>query len=100
MNAVNPICQEPHSLTESAMTNSICPVCKGRHRPTGPHSRGLLGLTARKLRPHVGEWIAVVNGRILASGSNLAKVLAQGRAKSPEHEPTMFKVPTAELHLF
>ncbi len=103
MSAANPICQEPPSPTEtnrSTMTNPICSVCKGRHKPSAPHSRGLLGLTARKVRPYVGKWIAVVDGRILASGSDLAKVVAQGRAKSPDREPTMFKVPTAELHLF
>lgn len=103
MNAANPICQGPHSLTGrdgSTMTNPICSVCKGRHKPSAPHSRGLLGLTARKVRPYVGKWIAVVDGRVLASGKDLAKVVAEGRAKSPDHEPTMVKVPTAELHLF
>lgn len=82
------------------MTTPACSVCKGRHKPSGPHSRGLLGLTARKVRPYVGKWIAVVDGRILASGTNLTQVVAQGRAKSPDREPTMFRVPTAKLHLF
>ena len=82
------------------MTNPICPVCKGRHRPSGPHSRGLLGLTARKVRPYVGKWVAVVEGRVIASGTDFGMVLTEGRTKSPGHEPAMVKVPTAELHLF
>lgn len=84
----------------NTMSNPICSVCKGRHKPSSPHSRGLLGLTARKIRPFVGKWIAVAEGQVIASGSDFGTVLTQGRAKSPKHEPMMFKVPTAELHLF
>lgn len=41
---------------------------------------------------HSGEWLAIVNRKIVASGKDMRKVLARGRQLSKGREPSMFRV--------
>ena len=55
--------------------------------------------SARVLAEHAGEWVAIVNRKIVASGKNARQVLAEGRARSLGEEPSMLRVPTGEILL-
>ncbi|MDE1836933.1 MAG: hypothetical protein KGJ23_09985 [Euryarchaeota archaeon] len=44
------------------------------------------------MRRHRGEWVAIVNRKVVAAGKELRRVLEEGRRASPGHEPMMFHV--------
>ena len=52
----------------------------------------------KELGKHPGEWVAIVNRRIVAAGKDFSEVLRQGRSKT-KGQPHMFRVPTAEVLL-
>lgn len=86
--------------TRATMTTKhACRVCGAKHPPGAKHTRGLGGLTARTAGRHLGKWIAVVNGRVLASGKTFGPVLDQGRSKSKGREPLMLRIPSDHIHL-
>ena len=64
------------------------------------HMRQAPGLPSPKeLGKHPGEWVAIVNRKILASGKDALKVLAEARLAAHGKEPSMFRVPTGEILL-
>jgi hypothetical protein len=44
------------------------------------------------LEEYEGKWVALVQGRIVASGSNAKKVYGEAKNKHPKEEPLMDKV--------
>lgn len=52
----------------------------------------------KELGKHPGEWVAIVNRKIVASGADFGKVLDEGRTKT-KGQPHMFRVPTPETLL-
>ncbi len=45
-----------------------------------------------ELARHPGEWVAIVNRKIVASGKDMRKALAEGREAAKGREPSMFRV--------
>ncbi|MDE1821927.1 MAG: hypothetical protein KGJ23_12130 [Euryarchaeota archaeon] len=46
----------------------------------------------REMKRHRGEWVAIVDRKVVAAGKDLKRVLQAGRKASPRHEPFMFHV--------
>lgn len=55
--------------------------------------------SARALARHHGEWVAIVDRRIVASGEHFREVLAKARESAPGREPSMLRVPSDEILL-
>jgi hypothetical protein len=51
-----------------------------------------------ELGKHVGEWVAIVNRRVVASGKDPIQVRDEGRSKS-HHEPFMMHIPAGNMLL-
>ncbi|MDE1820317.1 MAG: hypothetical protein KGJ23_06005 [Euryarchaeota archaeon] len=45
-----------------------------------------------ELARHPGEWVAIVNRKIVASSRDMRKALAAGRTAAKGREPSMFRV--------
>ncbi|MDE1837981.1 MAG: hypothetical protein KGJ23_15375 [Euryarchaeota archaeon] len=54
----------------------------------------------RELGKHPGEWVAIVNRKIVAAGTDPRRVLAEGRTRSRGLEPSMLHVPAGEVQFF
>ncbi len=65
-------------------------------RRGGPHPHQP---SPRALARHSGEWVAIVDRRIVASGADFRAVLARGREAFPGREPSMLHVPPDEVLL-
>lgn len=52
----------------------------------------------QELGKHLGEWVAIVNRKIVASGKDPIQVRDEGRSKS-HHEPFMMHIPAGNLLL-
>lgn len=85
MSAAKPICQGPNLETVSARST------RTRQDPHLP--------PPEVLGKHPGEWVAIVNRRIVAAGVDFRKVLSEGRLTAHGKEPSMFRVPTGEILL-
>ena len=48
-----------------------------------------------ELGSHSGQWVAILRGRVVASGRNPLTVLAEGRKLAGKGEPMVFRVPHA-----
>jgi hypothetical protein len=51
------------------------------------------------LNKYVGKWIAVINGKIVSTGTNGKDVLKEAREKSGEKTPLILKVPSNSVML-
>lgn len=45
------------------------------------------------LSQHAGEWVAIVDNRVVASGKDLKRVYTEATRKSQEKEPLLARVP-------
>lgn len=52
------------------------------------------------LSEHIGEWIAVCEGKIVARGRDIKKVYAEAKEKYPNKKPFIAKVPEKETMIF
>ncbi|MGH9876227.1 MAG: DUF5678 domain-containing protein [Nitrososphaerales archaeon] len=52
-----------------------------------------------ELGDYVGQWIAVVDNEIVAKGDNAKDVYEKAKAKYPEREPFIMKVPKESIML-
>ncbi len=55
--------------------------------------------TARTLATHAGEWVAIVDRKVVASGDRFREVLAKARESAPGRDPSMLRVPTDNILL-
>jgi len=53
----------------------------------------------RNLGDYVGKWIAIVNGKVVAKGTDAKLVFRQAKEKYPEKEPLILKVPKDRVML-
>lgn len=75
-------------------------MVRGEEQMASRERNAEIGLPpARELGKHPGEWVAIVNRRIVASGKDALKVLLKARMAAPDKEPSMFRVPTGEILL-
>ncbi len=56
-------------------------------------------LSMRNLGDYVGKWIAIVNGKVVAKGTDAKLVFRQAKEKYPEKEPLILKVPKDRVML-
>lgn len=54
---------------------------------------------SEKLGEHVGEWIAVIDDKIIAHGENFKDVYEKARKEFPDREPFIMKVPKEAVML-
>jgi hypothetical protein len=52
------------------------------------------------MKAHLGEWVAISNKKIIASGKNVKEVIKQARAKEPQKRPFVTKVPERVAMIF
>lgn len=48
------------------------------------------------LSKYIGEWIAIVDDRIIAHGDDVKKIYNEAKAKYPKKRPLITKVPEKE----
>lgn len=48
------------------------------------------------LEKHVGRWVVIVNKRVVAEGNDIRRMLEDAKARYPNAEPLLVKVPTKE----
>lgn len=60
---------------------------------SGARRRGLLPVDFR-IEEHRGEWVVLVNDRIVETGADLCTCLARARVKHPREEPFVMKLMT------
>jgi len=48
------------------------------------------------LEKYLGQWVAIVDRKVVSSGVNAKKVLVAARRKFPSKTPLLAKVPTKE----
>jgi hypothetical protein len=55
-----------------------------------------------ELGKHLGEWVAVYGGKIIAHGKNPELVLTEAarKAPAPEAQPMIYRVPERKLLLY
>ena len=46
-----------------------------------------------QLGEHLGKWIAVVNNRIVSTGSNANQIYQEAKKKHPDKVPFIMKIP-------
>ena len=54
---------------------------------------------SNQLGQHLGEWIAVVGEEIVATGETAKEVYDKAKAKYPEKEPFIMKIPKETVML-
>lgn len=54
---------------------------------------------SHELGQHLGEWIAVVGEEIVASGESAKEVYDKAKAKYPDKEPFIMKIPKETVML-
>jgi len=52
------------------------------------------------VQQHVGEWVAISNDTIIASGKNVKEVITKAKAKEPKKRPFVTKVPEKVAMIF
>jgi hypothetical protein len=51
----------------------------------------------RELSPYLGEWVAIVDFKIISHGENQEVVMNEARAAHPGIEPFLMRVPTVTI---
>jgi hypothetical protein len=64
-----------------------------------PHQQHPRLPSARALAKHCGEWVAIVNRRIVAYGVDFREVVAKAKDTAPGKEPSLLHVPSDEILL-
>lgn len=54
---------------------------------------------SNKLGNYVGQWIAVVDNEIVASGKNAKEVYEKAKTKYPNREPFIMQIPKESIML-
>ena len=52
------------------------------------------------LSGHIGEWIAICKGGVIAKGKNIKEVYNDTKKKCPQENPLIVKVPEKETMIF
>lgn len=52
------------------------------------------------LDKYLGQWIAIVDRKIVSNGKSFKEVLKQARTKCPNKKPFVTRVPTEEAMIF
>ncbi len=55
--------------------------------------------SARVLAKHAGEWVAIVNRKIVASGKDYREVVTEAEQVSKGKEPSLLHVPSNDILL-
>ncbi|MEK6873965.1 MAG: DUF5678 domain-containing protein [Nanoarchaeota archaeon] len=54
-------------------------------------------LTEEVMTKYAGQWIAVVNGKVIANGKSFKEIYNKAKAKYPNEKPLFGKLPDARL---
>lgn len=53
-----------------------------------------------KLERFAGKWVAVLDGKVIAHGTDARKVYDEALKKSNGREPLLFRVPSEDIMVF
>lgn len=56
-------------------------------------------MTMSDLGQYVDKWIAIVDNRIVAQGTQAKKVFEEAKKRYPQHEPFIMRVPSNRVML-
>lgn len=52
------------------------------------------------LSRYAGEWVAIIENKVVAHGKNLSKILKEAKKENPRKTPFVAKIPIREILLW
>ena len=52
------------------------------------------------LSKYIGEWIVIIDNKVVSNGKDVKKILAKARKKYPKQRPLVTRVPNKEAMIF